>query len=40
MVVGPDGARNEERLCWRGPAVVYWTGLQKGCGRRTFQDKF
>jgi hypothetical protein len=25
MVVGPDGARNQERLCWRGPAVIRWT---------------
>jgi hypothetical protein len=23
----PDGARNQERLCWRGPAAIYWTGL-------------
>jgi hypothetical protein len=21
---GPDGARNLERLCWRGPAGIYW----------------
>jgi hypothetical protein len=25
--MGPDGARNQERLCWRGPAAIYWTGL-------------
>jgi hypothetical protein len=27
-VVGPDGARNQERLCCRGPAAIYWTGLE------------
>jgi hypothetical protein len=27
MVMAPDGARNQERLCWRGPAAIYWTGL-------------
>jgi hypothetical protein len=21
------GARNQESLCWRGPAAIYWTGL-------------
>jgi hypothetical protein len=21
-----DGARNQDRLCWRGPAASYWTG--------------
>jgi hypothetical protein len=25
MVMGPNGAENEE-LCWRGPAAIYWTG--------------
>jgi hypothetical protein len=31
--MGPDGARNQERLCWRGPAAIYlnWTGLVKRC---------
>jgi hypothetical protein len=24
MVMGPNGARNQERLCWRGPAAIYW----------------
>jgi hypothetical protein len=27
--MGPDGARNQERLCWRGPAAIYWTGLAR-----------
>jgi hypothetical protein len=22
-----DGARNQERLCWWGPAAIYWTGV-------------
>jgi hypothetical protein len=25
--MGSDGVRNEERLCWLGPAAIYWTGL-------------
>jgi hypothetical protein len=25
MVMGPDGARNQLWLCWRGPAVIYPT---------------
>jgi hypothetical protein len=25
MVMGPDGAQNQERLCWRGSATIYWT---------------
>jgi hypothetical protein len=25
--MGPDGARNQERLCWRGPAEIYWSEL-------------
>jgi hypothetical protein len=25
LVTGPDGAQNQERLCWRGPALIYWT---------------
>jgi hypothetical protein len=20
------GSRNQESLCWRGPATIYWTG--------------
>jgi hypothetical protein len=27
MVVGSEGARNEERLCRRGQEAIYWTGL-------------
>jgi hypothetical protein len=27
MAMGFDGVRNQERLCWRGQAVIYWTGL-------------
>jgi hypothetical protein len=23
MVMGPNGARNQQRLCWRGPAEIY-----------------
>jgi hypothetical protein len=26
MVIGLKGARNQERLSWRGPAGMYWTG--------------
>jgi hypothetical protein len=22
MVMGPDGTRNQELLCWRGPAAI------------------
>jgi hypothetical protein len=25
--MGPDGARYQERMCWRVPAAIYWTGL-------------
>jgi hypothetical protein len=25
--MGPDGARYQERLSWRGPAAIYWAGL-------------
>jgi hypothetical protein len=25
-VLGPDGARNQKRLCWRGPVAICWTG--------------
>jgi hypothetical protein len=28
MIMGPDGARNQKRLCWRGPTVIYWTVLE------------
>jgi hypothetical protein len=28
--MGPDRARNQERLCWQGPAAIYWTGLRAG----------
>jgi hypothetical protein len=24
LVMSPDGARKQERLCWRGPAAIYW----------------
>jgi hypothetical protein len=27
--MGPDGARYQERLCWRGPAAIYWTALKE-----------
>jgi hypothetical protein len=27
MVAGSEGARNQERLRWQGPADIYWTGL-------------
>jgi hypothetical protein len=29
--MGPDGARNRERLCWRDPAEIFWTGLKAFC---------
>jgi hypothetical protein len=32
IVMGPDWARNQ-RLCWRGPAVIYWTRLEDVCER-------
>jgi hypothetical protein len=25
--MGPDGARNQKPLCWRGPGAIYWTRL-------------
>jgi hypothetical protein len=25
--MGRDEARNQNRFCWRGPAAIYWTGL-------------
>jgi hypothetical protein len=25
--MGSDGDRNQERLCWRGPAAIHWTGV-------------
>jgi hypothetical protein len=25
FVIGTDGVRNQERLCWRGPAAIYMT---------------
>jgi hypothetical protein len=27
MVMCPEGARNQERLYWRGSATIYWTAL-------------
>jgi hypothetical protein len=27
MIMGTDGARYQERLCWRGPAEIYWIKL-------------
>jgi hypothetical protein len=27
MIMGPDGTRNQDLLCWRGPAAIYWTRL-------------
>jgi hypothetical protein len=27
LVTGPDGARNQERLCWRGPAAIYCNAM-------------
>jgi hypothetical protein len=33
-VVGPDGARNQNRLCWRGPAAghgMYYGACQWFC---------
>jgi hypothetical protein len=27
--MSPDGARNQEWLCRRGPAALYWTGLEE-----------
>jgi hypothetical protein len=25
--MGPDGASNQERLCWPGLSSIYWTGV-------------
>jgi hypothetical protein len=25
--MGPAWTRNQEGLCWRGPAVIFWAGL-------------
>jgi hypothetical protein len=27
MVMDPEGVRNQERLCWRGPAAIYGARL-------------
>jgi hypothetical protein len=27
--MSPDGARNQEQLCWRGPAAIYWTAISQ-----------
>jgi hypothetical protein len=27
--MGPDRAQNQERLCWRGPAAIYWARLDR-----------
>jgi hypothetical protein len=29
VIMSPDGARNQELLCWRGPAAIYWTGQRR-----------
>jgi hypothetical protein len=39
MVMGSDGAQNQERLCWRGPAVIYGTGLAERDRRQTDQSE-
>jgi hypothetical protein len=28
IIRGPDGAQNQERLCWREPAAICWTGTK------------
>jgi hypothetical protein len=28
MIMGPEGARDQERLYWRGPGAIYRTGLE------------
>jgi hypothetical protein len=30
LVMGPNGARNQEWLCRRGPAAIYWPCKWKG----------
>jgi hypothetical protein len=27
--MGPYGARYQEQLYWRGPAAIFWTGLEE-----------
>jgi hypothetical protein len=27
LAMGPDEARNQERLCWAGLAAIYWTRM-------------
>jgi hypothetical protein len=27
IVMGPNGTRNQDLLCWRGSAAMYWAGL-------------
>jgi hypothetical protein len=39
MVMGSDGAQNQERLCWLGPAVIYGTGLAERARRQTDQSE-
>jgi hypothetical protein len=38
MAMGPDGVRNQERLCWRGLAAIYWTGIHWKVGEEFFPE--
>jgi hypothetical protein len=41
MVMGPDGDCNQERLCWREPSAIYWTGLASHrSGLGSIPDRF
>jgi hypothetical protein len=30
LVMGPEEVRNQERLCWRGPAAIYCHAVLSG----------
>jgi hypothetical protein len=34
MVMVPDRARNQERLCWTQPLALYWNELEYTCNKR------
>jgi hypothetical protein len=39
LVTDPDGSRNQERLCWRGPAAIYCYAMLC-CAMLFFQELY